>query len=148
MSWGLLNLKILVRLHDTITRLYAFWKHEWYTFLYFICVWHVMPWFLNKAFCLWLQKEIARRDQKVDQLHHDIQLTLQEKESVTRALKQQIADLHERLRVVGERGVRINCDYWVILDLLKRTVKIILSDLTRESKIDSLTHLLNIICSL
>ncbi|VDI71983.1 Hypothetical predicted protein [Mytilus galloprovincialis] len=55
-----------------------------------------------------LRKEIVRRDQKVDQLQNNIQLTIQEKESVTRALKQQISDLHERLRLVGERGATLS----------------------------------------
>ncbi|XP_052063457.1 dixin-like isoform X1 [Mytilus californianus] len=55
-----------------------------------------------------LRKEIIRRDQKVDQLQNNIQLTIQEKESVTRALKQQISDLHERLRLVGERGATLS----------------------------------------
>jgi hypothetical protein len=52
----------------------------------------------------------------VDQLQNEIQLQIQEKESVTRALKQQISDLHERLRVVGERGASclvLSPHYWI-----------------------------------
>ena len=49
---------------------------------------------------------MARRDQRIDQLQNELQMQIQEKESITRALKQQIAELHDRLRVVGEHGVR------------------------------------------
>lgn len=55
-----------------------------------------------------LRKDIAKRNLRMEQLQNEIQLQIQEKESVTRALKQQIADLHERLRVVGERGATLS----------------------------------------
>ena len=65
---------------------------------------------------VYFQRDVARREQRVDQLQNEIQLQIQEKESVTRALKQQISDLHERLRVVGERGVSclaLSPHYWI-----------------------------------
>lgn len=69
----------------------------WYIFIGNLKIFH-----LNVVY---FQRDVSRRDQRVDQLQNEIQLQIQEKESVTRALKQQISDLHERLRVVGERGV-------------------------------------------
>jgi hypothetical protein len=48
---------------------------------------------------------MARRDQRIDQLQNELQMQIQEKESITRALKLQISELHDRLRVVGEHGV-------------------------------------------
>ena len=54
-----------------------------------------------------LQKDVARRDQKLDHIQNELQLQIQEKESITRALKQQIADLHERLRMIGETGANL-----------------------------------------
>lgn len=51
-----------------------------------------------------LRKDISRRDQRIDHLQNE----LQEKEALTRALKLQVTELHDRLRVVGETGAHLS----------------------------------------
>ena len=55
--------------------------------------------------CVW-QRDINRRDQRIDQLQHELQLQISEKENATRSLRQQVKDLNDRFRVVDETGVR------------------------------------------
>ncbi|KAK3107000.1 hypothetical protein FSP39_004689 [Pinctada imbricata] len=54
-----------------------------------------------------LRKDVARRDQKLDHLQTELRLQIQEKENITRALNQQISDLHERIRMIGESGANL-----------------------------------------
>jgi len=62
------------------------------------------PW-INGLFISRLQKDIARRDQRIDQLQHELQMQIAEKENATKSLKLQVKELNDRFRVVDETGV-------------------------------------------
>ncbi|KAL5019595.1 hypothetical protein ScPMuIL_002487 [Solemya velum] len=55
-----------------------------------------------------LKKDIIRRDQRIDQLQYDLQMKAQEKEKVTKGLKSEIKELHDRLKMVGETGATLS----------------------------------------
>ena len=58
-----------------------------------------------------LQRDMSRRDQRIDHLQNELHL----QEGLTKTLKSQIKDLNDRFRVVDETGVRkFRCNVQVI----------------------------------
>ena len=51
------------------------------------------------------QKDVMRRDSRLDQLQRELESERVEKDSVERSLKHQIKELSDRFRVVDETGV-------------------------------------------